>query len=134
MYDLLTAQEIRKRFRCVFGKDVSLQAIHYVAKKIGYKQKHIGSKNGYHKSVYTALTQHFRELLEYDATMCNKPQEKPRKQPILGDYYAYNGERDNVDYEWEKNEGKKQKNLIRLTEEDLYRIVKESVEMVLNGL
>ena len=30
--------------------------------------------------------------------------QKSRKQPIMGDYYTYNGEKDNIDYDWEKNE------------------------------
>lgn len=101
MYDLLSAQEIRKRFRNALGRDVSLQAIHHVAQKIGYNEKHIGGKRGYHKSLYTALTQHFKDLVDYDAAKAAETRQMPQKRPNLGDYYAYNGERDNKDYEWE---------------------------------
>jgi hypothetical protein len=110
MYDLLSAQEIRKRFRNALGRDVSLQAIHHVAQKIGYKEKHIGGKRGYHKSLYTALTQHFKDLVDYDTAKAAKTPQKAVKRPKEvtwndGNYYAYNGERDNDDYGWEKNEG-----------------------------
>ena len=101
---LLSASEIRKRFRNALAKDVSLQAIHYVASRLGYHQKMFGGKKGYDKSLYTALTQHFKDLVDYDAKVAMKARQKPNKQPNLGDYYTYNGERDNVDYEWEKNE------------------------------
>lgn len=104
MYDLLTAQEIRKRIRMHFMKDVSLKAIHAIAQKIGYKTRTIGGKRGYHKSVYTALQQNFGELLAYDANKTKKASQKPQKQPIQGDYYMYNGEKDNKDFDWEVDE------------------------------
>ena len=109
MYDLLSAKEIRKRFRNVYGKDVSLLAIHHVAQKIGYREKQIGGKRGYHKSVYTALTQHFKDLVDYDKAKAAKAPQKPQKQPKEitwnnDNYFTYNGEKDNVDYEREKNE------------------------------
>lgn len=104
MYDLLTASEIRKRFRTTTSRDFSLKAIHDVAQKIGYKQKHIGSKVGYHKSVYTALTRHFWELVEYNEQLLSKTQQKPKKQVNTDNYYTYNGERDNVDYDWERSD------------------------------
>jgi hypothetical protein len=66
--------------------------------------KHIGGKKGYDQSLYTALTRHLKELLDYDSQHTVKTYQKPQKQPNLGDYYTYNGERDNIDYEWEKNE------------------------------
>jgi hypothetical protein len=106
MYDLLSAKEIRKRFRNACGKDVSLPAIHHVAQGIGYREKQIGGKRGYHKSVYTALTQHFKELVDYDKARVAKASQKPPKQPKQiswndGNYFTYNGEKDNADYEWE---------------------------------
>ena len=102
MYNILSAKEIKKKFRNALMKDVSLQAIHHIANKLGYKQKHIGGKVGYDKSVYTALTRHLNELMEYDKAMSAKPSQKALKQPqIEPNYYMMNGERDNRDYEWE---------------------------------
>ena len=66
--------------------------------------KRIGGKKGYDQSLYTALTRHLKELLDYDSQQTVKTPQNAQKQPSLGDYYTYNGERDNIDYEWEKNE------------------------------
>lgn len=83
-------------------KDVSLQAIHHIANKLGYKEKHIGGKVGYDKSVYTVLTRHLNELMDYDKAIGIKRSQKPLKQPqIEPNYYMMNGERNNRDYEWE---------------------------------
>ena len=113
MYDLLTASEIRKRFRVAINRNFSLRAIHDIAQRIGYKQKHIGSKVGYHKSVYTALTRHLRELVEYDEQLSMKAQQKPKKQVNTDNYYTYNGERDNVDYDWERNDESVRRDIIK---------------------
>lgn len=126
MYDLLSAKEIRKRFRNACGKDVSLPAIHHVAQGIGYREKQIGGKRGYHKSVYTALTQHFKELVDYDKARVAKASQKPPKQPKQiswndGNYFTYNGEKDNADYEWEKNENRIRRAIMEsITELDLF--------------
>lgn len=124
MYDLLSAQEIRKRFRNALGRDVSLQAIRYVAKKIGYKERRIGGKRGYHKSLYTALTQHFKDLVDYDTAKAVKTPQKAVKgsKEVTwndGSYYAYNGERNNKDYEWESL---------------IPRIVMEEIRKILGGV
>ena len=101
---LWSAQEMSKRFRMTLGKNVSPRAIHVFAEKLGYHMKRIGGKKGYDQSLYTALTRHLKELLDYDSQQTVKTPQKPQKQQNLGDYYTYNGERDNVDYNWEKNE------------------------------
>lgn len=101
---LWSAQEMSKKFRMALGKNVSTRAIHVFAEKLGYHMKRIGGKKGYDQSLYTALTRHLKELLDYDRQQINKSPQKAQKQPNLGDYYTYNGERDNVDYDWEKNE------------------------------
>lgn len=103
---LWSAQEMSKRFRMTLGKNVSPRAIHVFAEKLGYHMKRIGGKKGYDQSLYTALTRHLKELLDYDSQHTVKTPQKPQKQLNLGDYYTYNGERDNIDYEWEKNENK----------------------------
>lgn len=103
---LWSAQEISKKFRMSLGKNISPRAIHVFAEKLGYHMKRIGGKKGYDQSLYTALTRHLKELLDYDSQQTVKTSQKPQKQPILGDYYTYNGESDNIDYEWEKNENK----------------------------
>lgn len=102
---LYTIGEIVKRFRtegaCYKFKP---QTITYMAKKLGYSPKRIGGKVGYDSSLMTAISRHFNEAVEYDKGSGMKVPQKSRKQPIMGDYYTYNGERDNVDYDWEKNE------------------------------
>ena len=101
---LWSAQEISKKFRNSLGKNISPRVIHVFAEKLGYHMKRIGGKKGYDQSLYTVLTRHLKELLDYDSGQTVKTPQKPQKQPNLGDYYTYNGERDNIDYEWEKNE------------------------------
>ena len=99
---ILTINQIIKRFRtegqCYKFKP---QTIVYMANKLGYTKKQFGGKIGYDQSLITAITRHFNEAVKYDEGL---GMEAPQKQPIMGDYYTYNGERDNVDYEWEKNE------------------------------
>lgn len=101
---LWSAQEMSKRFRMTLGLKISPRAINAFAEKLGYHMRHVGGKRGYHQSLYTALTRHLKELLEYNTKLTDRTKQKPQKQQNLGDYYAYNGERDNIDYEWEKNE------------------------------
>jgi hypothetical protein len=87
-----------------------------MAVKLGYNLKHIGGKIGYDQSLITAITRHFNEAVKYDKGLGMKVPQKPKKQPIMGDYYTYNGERDNVDYGWEKNENTiKEGNMENLT-------------------
>lgn len=113
---LWSAQEMSKRFRMALGKNISPRAIHVFAEKLGYHMKRIGGKKGYDQSLYTALTRHLKELLDYDSQQTVRTPQKPHKQPILGDYYTYNGERDNIDYGWEKNENTiKENNMENLT-------------------
>lgn len=114
MYDLITAQEIRKRIRNHFMKDVSLKAINHLAQKLGYNIKTIGGKKGYNKSAYTAIQRHWNELLVYD----NEKPHRPTKQQTQGDYYMYNGERDNKDYDWEVDES----------------VIREAVNKTINSL
>lgn len=98
---LYTVQQIRKKLRERFSRDVSLSAVHYVAQKLGYQFMRIGMKRGYDISAYYDLAQHFNELVEYDVNKSVKSHQKAPKQPNNVDYYTYNGERDNVDYGWE---------------------------------
>jgi len=54
--------------------------------------------------------------VEYDNECHQKMSQKPPKQPQMKprelDYVGYNGERDNVDYEWEKNDDLKTEGMI----------------------
>lgn len=110
---LLTISQIIKRFRtegqCYKFKP---QTIMYMASKLGYTKKRFGGKIGYDQSLITAITRHFNEAVEYDKGLGMKVSQKPRKQPIMGDYYTYNGERDNIDYDWEKNENRMRRNYL----------------------
>jgi hypothetical protein len=101
---LWSVQEISKKFRNALGKNISSKAINVYAQKLGYSMKRIGGKKGYDKSLYTVLTRHLKELLDYDNQQRVKMPQKPKNEPKLWNYYTYNGEKDNVDYEWEKNE------------------------------
>lgn len=114
---ILTINEIIKRFRtegqCYKFKP---QTISYMASKLGYTKKRFGGKIGYDQSLITAITRHFNEAVDYDKGLGMKVPQKPRKQPNMGDYYTYNGEKDNVDYDWEKNENTiKEGNMENLT-------------------
>ena len=102
---LLTISQIIKRFRTE-GRCFKFcpQTIMYMADKLGYTKKRIGGKIGYESSLMTAISRHFKEAVEYDKGLGVKVSQKLRKQPNMGDYYTYNGERYNIDYDWEKNE------------------------------
>ena len=107
---LLTIGEIIQRFRthgaCV---KFSPETIGYMAKVLRFHKKRIGGKIGYDQSLITAITQRFSDAVAYENSLKEKKPQKPLKQPNMGDYYTYNGERDNKDYEWEKNESKHMK-------------------------
>jgi hypothetical protein len=110
---ILTINQIIKRFRtegqCYKFKP---QTIIFMAKQLGYTKKTVGGKIGYDQSLITAITRHFNEAVEYDKGLGMKVPQKPLKQPIMGDYYTYNGERDNADYEWEKDNELKTEGMI----------------------
>ena len=109
MMRLLTVNEIIKRFRTSGScTKFSPKTITYMARKLGYKPKHAGAKLGYDKSLITAISQHFREALEYEDGLKEKLLQKPLKQPITKprelDYFAYNGEKYRPEYWWEKDD------------------------------
>ena len=83
-----------------------------MAKQLGYTKKTGGGKIGYDQSLITAITRHFNEAVEYDKGLGMKVPHKSLKQPNMGDYYTYNGERDNVDYDWEKDNELKTEGMI----------------------
>lgn len=116
-----SAQEMSKRFRMALGKDISPKSIHVFAKKLGYHTRYCGGKKGYDQSLYTLLTRHLKELLDYNSQERVKTPKKSKKQSNLGDYYTYNGERDNVDYDWERNESLIRRAVLESIDElDLY--------------
>ena len=84
----------------------------YMASKLGYTKKQFGGKIGYDQSLITAITRHFNEAVKYDEGLGMKAPQKSQKQPIMGDYYTYNGERDNIDYDWEKGNDLKTEGMI----------------------
>ena len=93
------------------GKNISPRSIHVFAEKLGYHMKRVGGKKGYDQSLYTVLTRHLKELLDYNSQQTVRTPQKSQKQSreiVWNDdnYETYNGERDNIDYEWEKNENK----------------------------
>jgi len=100
-----TVNEIILKFRtegaCI---KFSPRTIGFMANKLGYKKKRGGGKIGYDQSLITAISRHIREAVEYEKALKNKTSQKPKKQSIETNYFAQNGERDNVDYEWEKSE------------------------------
>lgn len=98
-----TVNEIILKFRtegaCI---KFSPRTIGFMANKLGYKKKRGGGKIGYDQSLITAISRHFREAVEYEKALKNKTSQKSKKQSVETNYFAQNGERDNVDYEWEK--------------------------------
>lgn len=122
MTNIYSAQEICKRFRTSLSITVSPRAIHIMAEKLGYHTRLCGGKRGYHKSLYTDLTRHLNELVECDKELKEKTAQRQNKQPkTANNYYAYNGEKDNADYAWEKNESVIRKAIVESLEElDLY--------------
>lgn len=119
---ILTINEIIKRFRTQ-GQCYKFnpKTIKYMAVKLGYSLKRIGGKIGYDQSLITAITRHFNEAVEYDKGLGVKTPQKPQKEPIMGDYYTYNGESDKVDYDWEKNESLIRRAILESIDElDLY--------------
>lgn len=128
---ILTIGEIIKRFRTE-GRCFKFcpQTIVYMADKLGYEKKRVGGKIGYDQSLITAITRHFNEAVEYDNECHKKMPQKPLKQPNMGDYYTYNGERDNIDYEWEKNENK---NMILYTRNNRKIYIAEDQVSLLKG-
>ena len=121
---ILTINQIIKRFRtegqCYKFKP---QTIMYMASKLGYTKKQFGGKIGYDQSLITAITRYFNEAVKYDEGLSMEVPQKPLKQPNMDDYYTYNGERDKVDYEWEKNESVIRKAII----ESINKVLGEDV-------
>ena len=119
---LLTVNEIIKRFRTE-GQCYKFnpKTISYMAVKLGYNLKRIGGKIGYDQSLITAITRHFNKAVEYDKKIGMKMPQRALKQAREGDYYTYNGERDNVDYDWERNESLIRRAILESIDElDLY--------------
>jgi hypothetical protein len=128
MATLVTIGEIIKKFRtegaCI---KFSPKTILHMADVIGYHKQRSGGKVGYEKSLITAISQRIREAIEYEEGLKEKKPQRASKQlqtkPRELDYVGYNGERDNVDYEWEKNESRKMKRIkININESQLYLI------------
>ena len=108
--NVLTPKEISNLLKCKRGLDISTKAIKQMGGKLGCSAKHrAGNKIGYHKSFCDLLVRHLYELVQLDKEL-KKENSKRVNVPPKGkhngepNYYAYNGERDNIDYEWEKNE------------------------------
>ena len=121
-----TINRIKQNFRTTRGIKFSNETIMHFAKEAGYSIKHAGGIIGYDQSVYTALTKAFSDMVEYEKGLRAKKPQKPRKREI-----DYNPDKfiepDRADYEWEKNESRNMKQIVRLTESDLHNLVKESV-------
>ena len=98
-----TIDRIIQNFRTTRGIKFSRKTIKHFAEEIGYHLKCSGGLIGYDKSLYTALTQRFPEMVKYENTRSIKKAQKPLKREI-----EYNPDKfiepDRADYEWEKNE------------------------------
>ena len=108
--NVLTPKEISNLLKCKRGLDISTKAIKQMGEKLGCSAKHrAGNKVGYHKSFCDLLVRHLYELVQLDKEL-KKENSKRVNVPPKGkhngepNYYTYNGERDNNDYGWEKNE------------------------------
>lgn len=118
---ILTIGEIIQRFR-THGAcyKFSPKTITYMARKLGFGLKRIGGKVGYDQSLITAITQRFNDAVEYDKGLGAKEPQRALKQSNMGDYYTYNGERDNKDYEWESM-------IPRIVMEEINKVLGENV-------
>lgn len=98
-----TINRLIQNFRTTRGVKFSKGTITHFATKLGYGLKRGGGLVGYDKSVYTALTRVFPDMVEYEKGNKVKKTQKAPKQAI-----DYNPDKfiepDRVDYEWEKNE------------------------------
>ena len=106
-YNLLSPKEMSLKFRTDLGLEICPKAIDIMAKRLGYKKKRYSDCVGYVKNVYTDLTRHLDELKQCDEEVKARksaPRAKKRRSEPITDYYMFNGERDNIDYDWEKNE------------------------------
>ena len=107
LYNLLSPKEMSLKFRTDLGLEICPKAIDIMAKRLGYKKKRYSDCVGYVKYVYTALTKHLGELRQCDAEVKARksaPRAKKRRSEPITNYYMFNGERDNIDYDWEKND------------------------------
>jgi hypothetical protein len=128
MATLVTIGEIIKKFRtegaCI---KFSPKTILHMADVIGYHKQRSGGKVGYDKSLITAISQRIREAIEYENSLKEKKPQRALKEPQMKprelDYVGYNGERDNVDYEWEKDDN---------VDETIRRVINNLVEKKLS--
>jgi hypothetical protein len=101
-----TVGEIIRKFRtegaCI---KFSPKTISYMAGKLGYHIRRGGGKVGYDQSLITAISRHIMDAVEYERGIGTPGRKKVGRAQAPTDYYSFNGERENVDYEWEKNEG-----------------------------
>ena len=101
-----TVGEIIRKFRtegaCI---KFSPKTISYMAGKLGYHIRRYGGKVGYDQSLITAISRNIRDAIEYERNIGTPGRKGVGRTQAPTDYYSLNGERDNVDYEWEKNEG-----------------------------
>lgn len=101
-----TVGEIIRKFRtegaCI---RFSPKTISYMAGKLGYHIRRVGGKVGYDQSLITAISRHIMDAVEYERGVRTTASNVGGRRQEPADYYSFNGERDNVDYEWEKNEG-----------------------------
>jgi hypothetical protein len=115
---IVSAKQIRKSFRVHYGIDYSLEAIHMMAKRLGFTIRAVGGKRGYLANLYTELQRHWKELNECEKYVRRK---KVRKPDIGYNPDKFIEPEGRADYEWEKDES-----IIR-------RAVIESVRKLLGG-
>lgn len=128
-----TINRIIQNFRVNKGAKFSRGTITYFATRLGYHIKHSGGLIGYDKSLYTVLTSHYPEMVKYQNEKDIKRAQRASKREIDYNPDKFIEPEDRADYDWEKNENINMKKLIRLTESDLHRLVKESVRIILEN-
>lgn len=128
-----TIDRIIQNFKTARGVKFSRKTIKHFADEIGYKIKHSGGLIGYDKSLYTALTQRFPEMVKYENAMSIKKAQKASKREIEYNPDKFIEPEGRVDYEWEKNECRSMKQIIRLTETELRSVIRESVKIILEN-
>ena len=104
---IVSAQEIAKKFKTYYGLDYSFETIHVMAKRLGFTLRTVGTKRGYVSNIYTELQRHWRELSELDKQIKERKSKKESgNKRINRDYNPdkFIEPEDRIDYEWEKTE------------------------------
>lgn len=114
---LVTAKKISQDIQEKLGKKVSPLGVKMFATQLGYSVRKVNGKEYYNDALCAAI---MKKLGDY-AQPSIRTSQRGRNVANIGDYYAYNGERNNVDYSWERDESVVKRAIMEAIDElDLY--------------